>query len=101
MTEGTNIEYKELDRRTGKLPDSTLKEIVAFLNTDGGSLYIGIRDDGTVAGVKNTDEVMKSLSNMIADSIKPDALPFVRIDVEERVGEKVIKCSVSPGIERP
>ena len=26
------------------------KEIVAFLNTDGGTIYIGINDDGTVCG---------------------------------------------------
>lgn len=101
MIEGTNIEFKELDRQTGKIPETALKEVVAFLNTDGGSLYIGIRDDRTIAGVEDTDDVMKRLSNMIADSIKPNPLQFIRIDAEEMEGKNVIKCSVSLGIERP
>lgn len=101
MLEGTNKEFKELDRETKKLPESTLKEIVAFLNTDGGELLIGIRNDGTIAGVDNVDETMQALSNIIADGIKPNALPFVRIDIEEEQGKKIIKCTVSAGIERP
>ena len=51
MRENLDVEFKELDRKTGKLPDSIPKEIVAFANTEGGELYIGIQDDGTVFAV--------------------------------------------------
>lgn len=33
------------------------KEIIAFANCDGGKIYIGIEDDGTVIGVKDSDSV--------------------------------------------
>ena len=33
------------------------KEIVAFANCDGGKIYIGIEDDGTVIGVEDSDSV--------------------------------------------
>lgn len=33
------------------------KEIIAFANCEGGKLYIGIQDDGTVLGLDNPDEV--------------------------------------------
>ena len=101
MIEGTNIEFKELDRRTGKIPDKTVNEVVAFLNTDGGDIYIGIRNDQSVAGVENPDDVMTRLSSMIGDSILPNAMPFIRIDPMEMDGKWVIQCSVSTGIERP
>lgn len=32
------------------------KEIIAFANCEGGKLYIGIQDDGTVLGLDNPDE---------------------------------------------
>ena len=37
-------------------PDKIVREIVAFANTDGGTLLIGIGDDGTIPGLKYADE---------------------------------------------
>lgn len=48
--ENLDVEYKELDRVKKTLPDSISKEICAFANTEGGEIFIGIRDDGSVAG---------------------------------------------------
>ena len=53
------------------------KEVIAFANTKGGTLYIGVSDDGSVVGVKNADQVILQLNNMIRDSIKPDVTMFV------------------------
>lgn len=36
-----------------KLNDMLPREIVAFLNTDGGTIYIGVNDDGTICGIQN------------------------------------------------
>lgn len=57
MKESIDIEFKELDREKGTLPNSLPKEIVAFANTEGGELYIGVSDDGSVVGVEDTDDV--------------------------------------------
>ena len=36
--------------------DDIKKEIIAFANCDGGTVYVGVADDGTVLGVENADE---------------------------------------------
>lgn len=41
-TENFDLEYKEI------YVDDINKEVIAFTNTEGGTLYIGIRKDGTV-----------------------------------------------------
>ncbi|MBO4394519.1 MAG: putative DNA binding domain-containing protein [Spirochaetales bacterium] len=101
MIESVNIEFKELDRITSALPSSTAKEIVAFANTEGGSLYIGIADDGSIVGVDDADAVMKRVSNLIHDSILPDLMPFVQIRPIEKDNRLVVRVSVSVGTERP
>ena len=45
MIENLSVEFKELDHFRGTLPESTAKEIAAFANTAGGTMYIGIKDD--------------------------------------------------------
>ena len=101
MKEDVNIEFKELDRNKGTVPDSVPKEIVAFSNTEGGTLFIGIRDDGTVVGVDNPDDVMTRVSNVAHDTILPDIMPFIQIRSVELEGKQVIKITVSVGTERP
>ena len=44
------------------------KEIVAFANCEGGKLYIGVQDDGTVLGLDNPDETSLQISNMVRDA---------------------------------
>ena len=45
------------------------KEIIAFANCDGGKIYIGIEDDGTVIGVEDSDSVALQVSNMVRDGL--------------------------------
>ena len=101
MQESINVEFKALDRVKGKLPDSIPKEIVAFANTEGGELYIGIRNDGVAVGVEDADDIMTRLSNIIHDTILPDVMPFIQIRPIEMDGKQVIKTTVSVGTERP
>ena len=101
MEESVNVEFKELDRVKGTLPASVPKEIVAFANTGGGVLYIGISDDGSVVGVENPDDVMTHLSNTAKNLILPDIMPFLQIETVEMEGRKVVKATVSVGTERP
>lgn len=41
------------------------KEIIAFANCEGGKLYIGVQDDGTVSGLDNPGETSLRISNMV------------------------------------
>jgi len=101
MIENVDVEFKELDRMKKTLPESTAKEICAFANTEGGEIYIGIRNDGSVVGVENPDDVMTKLSNTAHDTILPDIIPFLQIRAIEMEGKYVIKATVSVGTERP
>ena len=101
MLEGVDTEFKELDRVKGTLPDSIPKEIIAFANTEGGELYIGIRNDGSVVGVSDPDDVMTRISNVAHDTILPDIMPFIQIRPVEMEGKQVVKTTIAVGTERP
>ena len=81
--------------------EGVLKEIVAFANCDGGTIYIGIADDGEIVGVDNPDGCALSVSNMVRDSIKPDVTMFVHYETLEIDNKHVIKVSVQRGTNRP
>lgn len=101
MIENVDVEFKELDKLTGKLPNNLSKEIAAFANTLGGEIYIGIKDDGSVVGVEEPDDVMTRISNLIHDTIFPDLIPFVQIQSIEKDNKYIVKITVSTGTERP
>ena len=75
--------------------------VVAFANTDGGKIYIGINDDGSVQGIQNTDGTMLRITNMIRDVVRPDVTMFTECTVEEIDGKTVIVLSVQRGTARP
>lgn len=62
-------EYTELKI---ELTKDIKKEIIAFANTKGGKIYIGIDDNGNIVGLKNSKEDLESLSGMIREGIKSD-----------------------------
>lgn len=52
MAENQNIEWKESWR------DEYLKWICGFANAQGGKIYIGTNDDGTVIGVQDSKKLI-------------------------------------------
>ena len=81
--------------------DNLKYAVVAFANTDGGKIYIGINDDGSVQGVKDTDGTMLRITNMIRDVVCPDVTMFTECAVEEIDGLPVIVVNVQRGTARP
>lgn len=77
------------------------KEIIAFANTNGGTLYIGIEDDGAIVGVADADKVTLQINNMVRDSIKPDVTMFVRYETQNLDGKQIIAVTVQKGTSRP
>ena len=91
----------ELTEFKRELTNEIKKEVVAFVNSYGGDIYIGVEDNGTVCGVENPDEVMLQISGKLRDSILPDVIPFLRITTEVIDGKNVVKVSVSSGTNKP
>ncbi len=81
--------------------DEIKKSIIAFANTNGGNLYIGINDDGSIIGVDDIDGTMLKLSNSIRDTIKPDITLFVNYEVEKFGVQNVVKITVQKGTACP
>ena len=64
MAESQNIEWKESWR------DEYLKWICGFANAQGGKIYIGTRDDGTVVGVNNSKKLLEDIPNKIQNKFE-------------------------------
>lgn len=75
--------------------------VVAFANTGGGKIYVGINDDGSVYGVGSTDATVLRITNMIRDSIRPDVTMFTECVVETMEGKPVVVLTVQRGTARP
>lgn len=80
-----------------KYTEAIEKEIVAFLNTEGGVLYIGVEDDGTVVGVEKVDETFKKISDVITDSILPSAKEYIQLGSKYLDGKIVIEIQIDKG----
>lgn len=93
--ESETIELKEI------VTDGIKKEIIAFANCNGGKLYIGVKDDGTVIGVDDADNVSLQISNMVRDTIKPDVTMFVHYETIEEKGKEIIAIDIQRGTDRP
>ncbi|NLD10148.1 MAG: AAA family ATPase [Clostridiales bacterium] len=95
MTEGSTIEFKRI------YVNDIAKTAVAFANTKGGRIYIGIEDDGTVAGIDDADDVMLKCTNNLRDSIKPDITLFSECRMENIEGKDVIVLEIQKGTASP
>ena len=93
--ESETVELKEI------LIDDIKKEIIAFANCNGGVIYIGVCDDGTIVGVEHADEVIQQISNMVRDAIKPDLTMFVAYRQERHGKHDILAVTVQRGTGRP
>ena len=81
--------------------DDIKKEIIAFANCDGGTVYVGVADDGTVLGVENADECALQISNMVRDAVKPDVTMFIHYETMDCEGKSIVAVNVQRGTNRP
>ncbi len=77
------------------------KEVIAFANTDGGEIYVGVAKDGSVTGVPKAEQVMEQIGNMIRDGIKPDLSGYTAIEAVPERDKTVVKVTVLRGAKRP
>ena len=90
--ENERIEYKS------RMIDDIYKEVIAFANTEGGVIYLGIDDRGNVVGIDDVDDTYTRLTNGIRDAIAPDVTMFVRYVLQEN---RVIQIEVGEGSYKP
>lgn len=93
--ESETVELKEI------VTDEIKKEIIAFANSNGGKLYVGVRNDGTVSGLDNPDRTALQISNMVRDTIKPDVTMFLHYETIEEDGKKIVAVDIRRGTDRP
>lgn len=91
LDENDRLEYKE------KISNILPKEIVSFLNTEGGTILIGINKKKEVVGVTNVDETMRQISDIITDQISPRCISFVKQSHETINGKDIIKIEIKKG----
>jgi predicted HTH transcriptional regulator len=94
--EGKTLEFK----RDLSSPDGALKTIVAFANTSGGTLLVGVEDrSGRVRGVSEPLDLEERLASLISDHIAPRLVPEIEILPWRRI--HVVAVEVHPSASRP
>ena len=89
--ESESIELKE------KYSDTIAKEIVSFLNSDGGTIVVGVKDNGMVIGVEKLDETLRKISDIITMQIEPNPQDEVSTEVKFEEHKPLILINVSKG----
>jgi predicted HTH transcriptional regulator len=105
----STLQWDVIQNRVNKdLRFSILKTIAAFLNSAGGTLIIGVEDNGTVFGLGRDLQTVKGhsldgyeqlLSSLIGDRIGTEYAPFVKIRFEQLNGESVCAVDVEQAQE--
>jgi len=96
MIEKQNVEFKR------EYNDKVNKTMLAFLNTDGGTLYLGMSDDSTIYGLEgDIDEWYRKTINSFRDSVTPDPTAFFHVEPEQRNDKWILTITVERGAAIP
>jgi ATP-dependent DNA helicase RecG len=90
--ETENNEFKS------QFTEEIYKEVIAFVNTDGGIIYVGIDNEGNIVGLTDVGKEYTRITNGIQDAIQPEVTMFVRFTVQDN---KVVRITVSEGANKP
>lgn len=87
------VELKE------KYTDALIRDMIAFLNTSGGEIYVGITDCGKIVGIdsNNLDDVQKKVSDCITAQIEPNPQGEISTRVIYEEGKNILLISVNKG----
>lgn len=93
-----NLFSKKFDHA---IEHASLKTIAAFLNSEGGTLLIGVSDDGTILGInddqfQNSDKALLHLTNLIKTQLSIMHLSFINMFAEIFDGKTIIRVDVKP-----
>ncbi len=89
--ESETLELKE------KYTDTITKEIVSFLNSNGGTILIGVKDNGIVIGVDKIDEILRKISDIITSQIEPNPQDEISSELKFYEGKTIIAININKG----
>lgn len=95
VREGETVEFKR------EMNSNAVKTIIAFANTGGRTLYIGVDDEGVPVGVDDVDAEMTRVTSLLRDSVKPDILMMISVVPEAIDGRDVIAVHAGRGVKLP
>ncbi len=96
LGEGVRLEFKNRVPR----PERIAREVIAFANTDGGTVLIGVDDDGTIVGLRDAEEELFALSRALRERIDPEVeVEISAVSVSRR--RDVLVVQVPPSALRP
>jgi ATP-dependent DNA helicase RecG len=93
--EDSAVEFKSAEFRN----DSLAKEIVAFSNMSGGSIFIGVEDNGMVSGVP-ANGIEERVINICRNLVEPSVIPEIYSHLSTS-GAKVLEVRIPKGIFKP
>ena len=93
--ETESVELKEI------INDDLEKEVVAFLNSHYGVIYIGVNNDGEIVGVNNHDDIILKIVDRLKNNIEPSIIGLFEVNVLIYNAKHYIKIEVASGIEKP
>ena len=97
----TNLYTSQFDK---KMETASLKTLVAFMNSEGGTLLIGVSDKGEISGIEkdnfeSLDKFDLHLTNLIKEKIGKEYLPYINLQPIQINGKSIMKieCKKSDG----
>lgn len=97
IAECTSYDFKEMLER--KKVKSWLKSVSAFANTEGGSLFYGVNNEGEIVGLENVQADADFISEMIKARLDP--VPEVQLIPIEHEGRTLLEVKVKAGVLTP
>jgi ATP-dependent Lon protease len=106
--EGVKLEFKstmrwnlQTDKADKAMEYSVLKTLIAFLNTEGGTLLIGVEDDGSVLGINadqfaSEDKYSLHFANLVNGKIGKQFAGQIRWNLRELQNTKILRVDCSP-----
>lgn len=98
VAEATEYEFKSAVE--ANKPRSWLKTVSAFANGVGGSIYIGVSDDGVAIGLNDPQKDAEVVSNLIKTRIEP-AIKNIVLEALLASGKHILRVQVSGGANTP
>jgi predicted HTH transcriptional regulator len=94
--EGLHLEFK----RKAAYPEKIIRSLIAFANTEGGTLLVGVDDDGTIPGLKYPDEEGQVICEALIKYCRPSLIykeSFIAISEKKYI----VRFDVPPSSRRP